>query len=520
MQRFVRWRAENTESEPPPADNGREARLLAQIAALRDGTYDTKAAASDDPVERALAELAAHLAEQDGGRLDRMVEISIQTAENAIATARLIGAAQRGQGGAASVTQAATDGLAGLEQVRAASADTLEAAERLRSIARDGAVAVGDTLATMDTVERGVTDAAELAVRLAARSDDIRSALNSITAISAQTKMLALNAAIEASRAGEFGRGFGVVAVEVRGLSQQTAEAAAVIDRVVGAVQREIEQIAKTMQGSVTAVDHGRGKIEALRAQVDESAARSAGIADRVGEMRDALSAQTVAAGDVRSSADAIAHASAEILGQAERLADATDRVQGHASRALGNFVKLAIPGRDLKLARADHVIWKKRLADMATGRARLRADELADPKASRFGRFLYGAGTAIAPDSFAKLDAAHRRVHAHGVDAARAFEAGRSGEGTGCVRAGRSGVGRVAGGTGPGALTPYVGGVKKNCIDICKFDPDTGWCRGCGQTKVEKKSWKKLKKPVRKAIRAELPGRLTALADLRIEPD
>jgi predicted Fe-S protein YdhL (DUF1289 family) len=61
---------------------------------------------------------------------------------------------------------------------------------------------------------------------------------------------------------------------------------------------------------------------------------------------------------------------------------------------------------------------------------------------------------------------------------------------------------------------------VKKNCIDICKFDPDTGWCHGCGQTRTEKKSWKKLKKPVRKAIRRELPARLVALGDRRIKAE
>lgn len=61
---------------------------------------------------------------------------------------------------------------------------------------------------------------------------------------------------------------------------------------------------------------------------------------------------------------------------------------------------------------------------------------------------------------------------------------------------------------------------MKKNCIDICKFDDATGWCRGCGQTKPEKKSWKKLEKPLRKAIRAQLPARLVALGDRRIVED
>ncbi len=57
-----------------------------------------------------------------------------------------------------------------------------------------------------------------------------------------------------------------------------------------------------------------------------------------------------------------------------------------------------------------------------------------------------------------------------------------------------------------------YMAGMASPCIDICKFDEDTGWCLGCGMSRKDKKHWKK-EKERRPAIRAALPGRLVALA-------
>jgi hypothetical protein len=56
------------------------------------------------------------------------------------------------------------------------------------------------------------------------------------------------------------------------------------------------------------------------------------------------------------------------------------------------------------------------------------------------------------------------------------------------------------------------MAGMASPCIDICKFDEDTGWCLGCGMSRKDKKHWKK-EKERRPAIRAALPGRLVALA-------
>jgi predicted Fe-S protein YdhL (DUF1289 family) len=58
----------------------------------------------------------------------------------------------------------------------------------------------------------------------------------------------------------------------------------------------------------------------------------------------------------------------------------------------------------------------------------------------------------------------------------------------------------------------PKSPGMKTPCIDVCKWDRATGWCRGCGRTKDETKGWKKLAKKVRREIGDALPDRLKLL--------
>jgi methyl-accepting chemotaxis protein len=115
-----------------------------------------------------------------------------------------------------------------------------------------------DTAASMDRLAVQIDGAAGRVGELASRSSDIGQIIDVINAIANQTNLLALNAAIEAARAGEHGRGFAVVADEVRNLAERTQKATLEVKAVIETIQADTEHVAGTM---------GEGRVLAERTQ-------------------------------------------------------------------------------------------------------------------------------------------------------------------------------------------------------------------------------------------------------------
>ncbi|TGE38931.1 methyl-accepting chemotaxis protein [Desulfosporosinus fructosivorans] len=109
----------------------------------------------------------------------------------------------------------------------------------------------------MQAIRSKVTEAADVVNSLGIKSGEIGEIVALITNIAAQTNLLALNAAIEAARAGEQGRGFAVVADEVRKLAEQSSDAAGKISGLVGEIQKETTKAVKTMNDGTAAVQDG-----------------------------------------------------------------------------------------------------------------------------------------------------------------------------------------------------------------------------------------------------------------------
>ncbi len=138
----------------------------------------------------------------------------------------------------------------GVDSVADHARQTSENAEEAQTLSSEGVRIVNEASSEIERIARSVEESAQLIGALGARSDEISGIVNVIREIADQTNLLALNAAIEAARAGEQGRGFAVVADEVRKLAERTSTATSEITTLITAIQDET-------QGAITSIRAG-----------------------------------------------------------------------------------------------------------------------------------------------------------------------------------------------------------------------------------------------------------------------
>ncbi|MGF6456598.1 methyl-accepting chemotaxis protein [Pseudomonas frederiksbergensis] len=151
------------------------------------------------------------------------------------------------------IEQAATavnEMTAAVEEVARNAVSTSEASNQSTQAAREGRDRVVETVDAIQTMTHDVQNTALMIEGLATQGRDIGKVLDVIRAIAEQTNLLALNAAIEAARAGEAGRGFAVVADEVRALAHRTAQSTQEIEKMVAGIQNGTGEAVSSMQQS------------------------------------------------------------------------------------------------------------------------------------------------------------------------------------------------------------------------------------------------------------------------------
>lgn len=229
-----------------------DAVAVAERVATNDLTQDIRVQGQDEP-----ALLLAALARMQSSLRDTLRKISASSDQLASASEELHSVTEDTSRGlhqqSAEIDQAATavnQMTAAVEEVANNAVTTADASKGADQSTRDGRDQVNQALSSIQHLVDDVSGTSTEIEQLATSANEISRVLDVIGAIAGQTNLLALNAAIEAARAGEAGRGFAVVADEVRALAHRTQESTAEIEQMIAGIQNGTERAVTAMHSS------------------------------------------------------------------------------------------------------------------------------------------------------------------------------------------------------------------------------------------------------------------------------
>ncbi|MEC5398931.1 methyl-accepting chemotaxis protein [Uliginosibacterium sp. H1] len=182
-----------------------------------------------------------------------------------------------------------------ISEVAAHVRDTHGISRDVEACAERGASLSEQARAAIEALSHTVGSSAETVEKLGDGTQEVGQIARVIKEIAEQTNLLALNAAIEAARAGEQGRGFAVVADEVRKLAERTTTATREIDDVIARIQNDTEAAVQGMRQSAQQVEGSVALVRDARVALDEIQAQARGLQSRVGEISHTANEQTTA---------------------------------------------------------------------------------------------------------------------------------------------------------------------------------------------------------------------------------
>jgi methyl-accepting chemotaxis protein len=344
-----------------------------------------------------------------------------------------------------------------VQQVSENSNSAAAASQKAAEAAHQGGKVVEETLSRMRAIADSVGQTARKIDELGKQSDQIGRIIGVIDDIADQTNLLALNAAIEAARAGEQGRGFAVVADEVRKLAERTSSATKEITGMILSIQAETKSAVTAMQAGTNEVQLGVELTTQAGSSLHDIIQMSEQVGDMVTHIATAATEHSAATEEINNSIEQITKITAASAAGTQQTTDALQDLAALAAnlqRLVGQFRLGAEDGGEAprpgqnrsRASRVDqsvaasldfarvkmaHRSWRLKLRGFLDGRENLDPHKLGSHQTCELGKWIYAEGMATYAQfpAFQALEEKHKAMHVLVRQVVELKHAGKAGE-------------------------------------------------------------------------------------------